>query len=91
MTTLDYFQNNSVIRKYPKYRNNFINGGWQWLEGKRADDDAFVYWRVHDKLYDLTDFIDTHPGGKTWLELTKVCVFVCAGNGKFVEMEKISF
>lgn len=26
---------------------------------------------MHDKLYDLTEFIDRHPGGKQWLELTK--------------------
>lgn len=72
MTTLEYFQNNSIIRKYPKYRNDFVNGSWKWLEGRRADDGALDYWRVHDKLYDLTNFIELHPGGKAWLELTKV-------------------
>lgn len=28
-------------------------------------------WRVHDKLYDLTDFIERHPGGSEWISLTK--------------------
>jgi len=26
---------------------------------------------VHDKLYNLERFIDKHPGGKDWLELTR--------------------
>lgn len=28
-------------------------------------------WRVHDKLYDLTDFINHHPGGSHWLQITR--------------------
>lgn len=28
-------------------------------------------WRIHDTLYDLTDFIATHPGGPDWLRMTK--------------------
>ncbi|KAG5684986.1 hypothetical protein PVAND_014189 [Polypedilum vanderplanki] len=71
MTTQDYFERISLVKKYPKYRNNFVNGSWKWLEGRRTDDGAYEYWRVHDKLYDLTKFIERHPGGKTWLELTK--------------------
>lgn len=41
------------------------------MEGKQIDDNAEGLWRVHDKLYDLTDFIHRHPGGAEWLELTK--------------------
>ena len=44
----------------------------RWLAGKRLDDDAEGFWRIHDKLYDLTDFISRHPGGSEWLQLTKV-------------------
>lgn len=44
---------------------------FSWFDGKRIDDNAEGLWRVHDKLYDLTEFIDSHPGGKQWLELTK--------------------
>lgn len=62
----------SILRKYPTFRDDNINGCWKWLAGKRADDNAEGLWRVHDKLYDLTDFIDTHPGGRDWLELTEV-------------------
>nr|AFV15455.1 delta-6 desaturase-like protein [Eriocheir sinensis] len=43
----------------------------QWLRGKRTDDGVAPYWRVHNKLYDLTDFVDRHPGGKMWLQVTK--------------------
>lgn len=28
-------------------------------------------WRIGDNLYDLTSYIDQHPGGKFWLEKTK--------------------
>jgi cytochrome b involved in lipid metabolism len=44
-----------------------------WLEGKRTEDNAETLWRVHDKIYDLTNFIKLHPGGNEWIELTKGC------------------
>ena len=62
----------TVAYKYPTYRDDAIRGCYSWLEGKRVDDNAENLWRVHDKIYDLTDFISKHPGGKEWLELTKV-------------------
>lgn len=31
---------------------------------KRELDDIGDYWRVYDKLYNLEDFIQKHPGGK---------------------------
>lgn len=62
----------TVIKKYPTYRDHLVNGCWKWIEGKRKDDNACDLWRVHDRLYDLTDFITKHPGGKYWLEVTKV-------------------
>lgn len=46
----------SVIRKYPKFRDDKLNGCWKWLKGRRADDDAKGLWGVHDKLYDLKEF-----------------------------------
>lgn len=49
---------------YKKYPTNYPHKSFeQWLSGKRTDDDVGPYWRVHNKLYDLTDFIDQHPGG----------------------------
>lgn len=44
----------------------------RWIESRRQDDNAEGLWRVHDKLYDLTDFIKLHPGGSDWIQLTKV-------------------
>jgi cytochrome b involved in lipid metabolism len=29
------------------------------------------YWIVENKYYDLTNFVDKHPGGSKWLTLTK--------------------
>lgn len=62
----------TVLKKYPSFRDDKINGCWKWLQGRRADDNAEGLWRVHDKLYNLGSFIDKHPGGREWLELTEV-------------------
>ncbi|KAI9014324.1 hypothetical protein DFJ74DRAFT_682127 [Hyaloraphidium curvatum] len=43
-----------------------------YLDGRReymARHGAAGLWRVHDSLYDLTNF--EHPGGQDWLEITK--------------------
>lgn len=58
--------------KYPSLRDGGFRDPTQWLTGKAMDDGAEGLWRVHDKLYDLTDFVKKHPGGDEWLELTKV-------------------
>lgn len=42
-----------------------------WLEAKQNTDKAEGLWRVHDKLYDLINFIPRHPGGADWLRLTQ--------------------
>lgn len=62
----------SILNKYPSFRDDPINGCWKWLQGRRADDGAEGLWRVHDKLYNLNDFIDKHPGGQQWLILSRV-------------------
>ncbi|XP_070505347.1 cytochrome b5-related protein-like [Chironomus tepperi] len=62
----------SIARKYPTNRDeSIIKLSQSWLETKRIDDEAEGLWRVHDKLYDLTDFIERHPGGAEWISLTK--------------------
>lgn len=58
--------------KYPSLRDEGLKDPVQWLTGKAMDDGAEGLWRVHDKLYDLESFMDTHPGGREWLELSKV-------------------
>jgi len=69
--------NNNVLRKsswgfkYPKHRDVANKNGYLWLKDKQQDDGAEGLWRIHDSLYDLNEFISQHPGGSTWLELTK--------------------
>ena len=57
---------------YPSLRDNPLKSSEQWLKGKAMDDGAEGLWRIHNKLYDLTDFIKIHPGGEGWLRCTKV-------------------
>lgn len=39
---------------------------------KRKDDAVENdFWRIHDTLYDLTEFINKHPGGADWIAMTK--------------------
>ncbi|XP_053603855.1 cytochrome b5-related protein-like [Plodia interpunctella] len=57
--------------KYPSLRDELIRDPLNWLQGKAMDDGAEGLWRVHDKLYDFSDFMKKHPGGEEWLELTK--------------------
>ena len=57
----------SGFRKYPTNRDiSFAEKSiTKWLEGKVIDDDLpGPYWRIHNKLYDLSEFSDKHPGGK---------------------------
>lgn len=61
------------FQKYPEFRNLPIyhKTGMNWLKSKRDDDDVSGLWRVHNKLYDFSDFVSIHPGGDDWLQLTK--------------------
>lgn len=45
--------------------------GELFLKDKQRDDGAEGLWRVHDALYDLSSFVEVHPGGAEWLRLTK--------------------
>ncbi|XP_017782535.1 PREDICTED: cytochrome b5-related protein-like isoform X2 [Nicrophorus vespilloides] len=56
---------------YPTLRDHPLHTPEQWLEGKRTDDRAENLWRINDSLYDLTDFIEKHPGGQDWLKFSK--------------------
>ncbi|XP_018322160.1 cytochrome b5-related protein isoform X2 [Agrilus planipennis] len=57
--------------KYPTHRDNQLHTGDLWLLGKKEDDGAENLWRIHDNLYDLSDFVKNHPGGSDWLVWTK--------------------
>lgn len=41
------------------------------MKSRQTDDKAEGLWRIHDKLYDLRDFVDLHPGGKDWIRFTE--------------------
>ncbi|XP_075220337.1 cytochrome b5-related protein-like [Lycorma delicatula] len=57
--------------KYPDWMDvNFRSSRW-WIEQKKKDDGAEGLWRIHDGLYDLSSWIDKHPGGKKWISITK--------------------
>lgn len=43
----------------------------EWFETRRKTDGAEGLWRVHDTLYDLTDFAFRHPGGSFWITTTQ--------------------
>uniref|UniRef100_A0A1B0CJ83 Putative delta 6-fatty acid desaturase/delta-8 sphingolipid desaturase n=1 Tax=Lutzomyia longipalpis TaxID=7200 RepID=A0A1B0CJ83_LUTLO len=51
----------SISRKYPSLRDIPTRTQYSWLEGRRLDDGAEGLWRVHDGIYDLTDFVEKHP------------------------------
>ena len=61
---LDDLPLTSGFRICPKYRNQLLKHPQLWLKERREIDDVFPYWRVHNKLYDLSSFIHRHPGGK---------------------------
>ncbi|XP_055590308.1 cytochrome b5-related protein-like [Uranotaenia lowii] len=62
----------TICRKYPTLRDEQpFKTVYRWLEGKRQDDAVGNLWRIHDTLYDLSDFADQHPGGTSWIRLTK--------------------
>ena len=44
----------------------------EWTTSKQKRDGIPPgLWRVHDGLYDLTEFASKHPGGKFWINATK--------------------
>ncbi|KAI8424208.1 hypothetical protein MSG28_002788 [Choristoneura fumiferana] len=57
--------------QYPVLRNEEPKTAQLWLKGKRIQDGAEDLWRIHDSLYDLTDFVEKHPGGVQWIAFTK--------------------
>ncbi|KAK5637954.1 hypothetical protein RI129_012249 [Pyrocoelia pectoralis] len=57
--------------KHEGNKQSIIKSADRWLEDKRKFDGAENLWRIHDCLYDMTEFIDKHPGGKFWIETTK--------------------
>ena len=71
---MDRVKYRTIVNKYPTFLNVAPNNktGWNWLQCRIADDGAEGLWRIHDKLYDFSKFVENHPGGKEWLTMTKV-------------------
>ena len=60
-----------IIEEFPG-RWDVLKHANQWLRSKRAADGIpRNLWRIHDSLYDLSDFVGRHPGGRLWIEATE--------------------
>ncbi|CAL8110466.1 unnamed protein product [Orchesella dallaii] len=59
------------ISRYTGERGLVHPSIFDWLIVKRRDDNIGNLWRVHDKLYNLEDFIAKHPGGRDWIEFSR--------------------
>jgi len=59
------------IWKYPTNRVSPFKNAVNWLEDKKKDDNIGDFWRVHDKIYDVSPFIKNHPGGSEWLIMSR--------------------
>lgn len=57
--------------KFPALRDHPRHTGDIWLKGKRIDDELGNLWRIHDGLYDFSEFASIHPGGQDWIDLTR--------------------
>lgn len=59
------------------HRNNFLDKSVEiWNSDKRFADKILYgvepqYWSFKNKMYDLSNFIDQHPGGTHWLKMTQ--------------------
>lgn len=62
--------------KYPALRDVDPKTPEQWIKSKQLQDGAEDLWRIHDSLYDMTDFIKSHPGGSQWILITKVHILI---------------
>lgn len=48
-----------------------------WMNEKKERDQQLwkvaneKYWIIENKMYDLSAFVDKHPGGQSWIRLTR--------------------
>lgn len=62
----------TITKVPPSFATLNVKDGWRWLEMKRKDDAVEDgLWRIHNTLYDLTEFVHQHPGGEDWIQMTK--------------------
>lgn len=58
--------------KFPLYRDSVSPSAFEWIQRKKDFDNIGNLWRIHDGLYDLTDFVQKHPGGVQWIASSRV-------------------
>ncbi|XP_043279860.1 cytochrome b5-related protein-like [Venturia canescens] len=49
----------------------FTARGESFLEARKEIDGAENLWRIGNNLYDLRNFIKSHPGGQEWIAITR--------------------
>ena len=64
------------MRVHLKKFTVFPSGSDEWLEEKAARDCQLGgvpadLWLIGDTLYDLSRYLNDHPGGRMWLEMTR--------------------
>jgi hypothetical protein len=64
--------------------------GAGYLKCRRAaETNSSDLWRVHDKMYDLSEYLDVHPGGREWLERMRGCDATEAFEAHHLDGEKV--
>ena len=83
------FEKTSKFRVHPKSDLTRIDVLNFWFENKREIDEVpEKLWRVHDKYYYLTDFIEKHPGGRIWIEKNRGTDITELFESHHIEIEK---
>ena len=72
----------------PTGRDTPLLSATGWLAGKREDDQTDGLWRIHDNLYDLTNF--DHPGGEFFIEMGRGTDCTELFESSHPNMEKVS-
>ena len=63
-------------RKHVGSLNPLPSSPEQWLKERQERDEKRAgvppdLWMIHNKLYNLSGFLDRHPGGREWLEFLR--------------------
>jgi len=64
------------MRKHITHFSLFPSGSADWVEDRVARDGSVGHvpshlWLIGGTLYDLSTYLDAHPGGRFWLEVTR--------------------
>lgn len=72
------------------FQFQFLFVFFRWLMAKRNDDNVEDgLWRIKNGLYDLKDFIKSHPGGSDWIRMTEGHDITEAFITHHISMEKV--